>query len=611
MQKFSVSMFGCYKDNKTIEGTNKFMAYLKPASVSASLIAISLVLALSTTLALIPTNKAYAITPPDSCFNFNAGTNTITGYYEHENNNPSDPACPKAVDIPSTIGGVAVNVIGDYAMDNEQLTSVTIPGSVTTIGNSAFYANQLTNVTIPNSVIYMGESSFENNLLTNVTIPNSVTSMNTGLFAYNQLTSVTIPNSVTSIGNAAFQDNQLTSVTIPNSVTSIGNAAFQDNQLTSVTIPNSVTSIGDHAFMFNQLTSINIPNSVTSLGSFVFNADQLSEVFIPSSVTTMSSTSIGGQTVPDTPTYIDYANSGYSPSVFQALIDGTKTCNVYIDPSQATILGLADLAMTEADFGMPDSNGNGDTSDILLMTLINPSRAVVKYQDGSGNDLLPSSTITGYDTGSSTTLTNYLLKDNPSKDINAYYKVGDTVDLPSAPNISGYSLVSTPPTTLALSTTGANEIIYTYKTGGSNSIPNAEDSKTVVLDLPTSTTLSNFVAVKESSLAVQDSGYNYPLGLIDFSFSTSTTDNTVSLLFVTDLKPNQVIAKKYDPSTKGYTTLDNATITETTHNNQHALLLTYTITDNGDLDLDKTTGIIKDPVGLATLAVGSPNTGVR
>ena len=561
-------MFGYYKDNKTIEGINKFMAYLKPASVSASLIAISLVLALSsTTLALIPTNKAYAITPPDSCFDFNAGTNTITGYYEHENNNPSDPTCPKAVDIPSTIGGVAVNVIGDSAMDNEQLTSVTIPGSVTTIGNSAFYANQLTNVTIPNSVIYMGESSFENNLLTNVTIPNSVTSMNTGLFAY--------------------------------------------NQLTSVTIPNSVTSIGDHAFMFNQLTSINIPNSVTSLGSFVFNADQLSEVFIPSSVTTMSSTSIGGQTVPDTPTYIDYANSGYSTSVFQALLDGTKTCNVYIDPSQATTLGLADLAMTEADFGMPDSNGNGDTSDILLMTLINPSRAVVKYQDESGNNLLPSSTITGYDTGSSTTLTNYLLKDNPSKDINAYYKVGDTVDLPSAPNISGYSLVSTPPTTLALSTTGANEIVYTYKTGSSNSIPNAEDSSTVVLDLPSSTTLSNFVAVKESSLAVQDSGYNYPLGLVDFSFSTSTTDNTVSLLFITDLKPNQVIAKKYDPSTKGYTTLDNATITETTHNNQHALLLTYTITDNGDLDLDKTTGIIKDPVGLATLAVGSPNTGVR
>ncbi|USN95294.1 MAG: leucine-rich repeat protein [Candidatus Nomurabacteria bacterium] len=588
MQKFSVFMFGCYKDNKTIEGINKFMAYLKPASVSASLIAIGLVLALSTTLALIPANKAYAITPPDSCFDFNAGTNTITGYYEHENNNPGDPACPKAVDIPSAIGGVAVNVIGDSAFEHKDLTNVTIPGSVTNIGNGAFRDNKISTLDL-GSVTNIGESAFYDNELTNVVIPSTVSV----------------------ISNHVFQNNQLSSVTIPSSVTTIGDSAFSENQLTSVTIPSSVTTIGDYAFMTNQLTNITIPNSVTSIGIYAFNDNHLSEINIPNSVVSINILAIGGQTIPGTPSYKDFVDSGYYPSVFQAMLDGTKTCSVYINPSQATTLGLADLAMTEADFGMPDSNGNGDTSDILLMTLINPSRAVVKYQDGSGNDLLPSSTITGYDTGSSTTLTNYLLKDNPSKDINAYYKVGDTVDLPSAPNISGYSLVSTPPTTLALSTTGANEIIYTYKTGGSNSIPNAEDSKTVVLDLPTSTTLSNFVAVKESSLAVQDSGYNYPLGLIDFSFSTSTTDNTVSLLFVTDLKPNQVIAKKYDPSTKGYTTLDNATITETTHNNQHALLLTYTITDNGDLDLDKTTGIIKDPVGLATLAVGSPNTGVR
>ena len=542
-------MFGYYKDNKTIEGINKFMAYLKPASVSASLIAISLVLALSsTTLALIPTNKAYAITPPDSCFDFNAGTNTITGYYEHENNNPSDPTCPKAVDIPSTIGGVAVNVIGDSAFEDKDLTSATIPSTVTSINRSAFSRNQLASVTIPNSVIYMGVSSFENNLLTNVTIP------------------------------------------------------------------SSVTTIGDYAFMFNKITSVTIPSSVTSIGSYAFNDNKLSEISLPDSLTSIDPVVAGVQTdQATTVSYSDwYFSGGSNTTLGTELINGAVAMPIYVNPSLAISLNINDLSPTEADtYGSPDINGDGDASDIVFAQLINPSRAVVKYQDESGNNLLPSSTITGYDTGSSTTLTNYLLKDNPSKDINAYYKVGDTVDLPSAPAISGYSLVSTPPATLALSTTGANEIVYTYKTGSSNSIPNAEDSSTVVLDLPSSTTLSNFVAVKESSLAVQDSGYNYPLGLVDFSFSTSTTDNTVSLLFITDLKPNQVIAKKYDPSTKGYTTLDNATITETTHNNQHALLLTYTITDNGDLDLDKTTGIIKDPVGLATLAVGSPNTGVR
>ena len=46
----------------------------------------------------------------------------------------------------------------------------------------------------------------ENNL-TSVTIPNSVTSIDKYAFKYNKLTSVTIPNSVTSINGLAFDNN--------------------------------------------------------------------------------------------------------------------------------------------------------------------------------------------------------------------------------------------------------------------------------------------------------------------------------------------------------------------------------------------------------------------
>jgi hypothetical protein len=62
-------------------------------------------------------------------------------------------------------------------------------------------------------------NAFSNNQLTSVTIPDSVTSIEPGTFFGNQLTSVTIPNSVTTIEADAFSDNQLTSLTIGANVT--------------------------------------------------------------------------------------------------------------------------------------------------------------------------------------------------------------------------------------------------------------------------------------------------------------------------------------------------------------------------------------------------------
>ena len=115
-------------------------------------------------------------------------------------------------------------------------------------------------LTNPTQIIQDAFSGCTN--LTSITMPNTVTSIGNGAFYYCPLLiSVTIPNSVTSIGSTAFYNcTGLTSigivgsgasVEIPNSVTSIGNMAFnQCSGLTSVTIPDSVTSIGQQAFDF-------------------------------------------------------------------------------------------------------------------------------------------------------------------------------------------------------------------------------------------------------------------------------------------------------------------------------------------------------------------------
>jgi len=176
------------------------------------------------------------------------------------------------------------------------LTSVTIPNSVTAIGESAFKGcSGLTSITIPNSVTAIGESAFKGcSGLTSITIPNSVTKIGYSAF-YNctGLTSVTISNSVTEIGEETFKGcSGLTSVVIPNSVTEIGESAFAYcTSLTSVSIPNSVTCLNG----FNGctgLTSVTIPNSVTKIGKSTFmGCTSLTSVVIPNSVTEIRTSS--------------------------------------------------------------------------------------------------------------------------------------------------------------------------------------------------------------------------------------------------------------------------------------------------------------------------------
>jgi hypothetical protein len=79
------------------------------------------------------------------------------------------------------------------------------------------------------SVILIGSRALENNSLTSVTIPNSVTSIGATAFFTNNLASFNLGTGLASIGSGAFRSNQLTSITIPINVTTINGSAFRDN----------------------------------------------------------------------------------------------------------------------------------------------------------------------------------------------------------------------------------------------------------------------------------------------------------------------------------------------------------------------------------------------
>ena len=92
----------------------------------------------------------------------------------------------------------------------------------------------------------INQYAFEDRDLTSVTIPEGVTSIGRGAFAGSAaLKSVVIPESVTEIGSRAFDSCiELTSITIPKGVTSIGQAAFfQCTALTGIVFeePNGWT----------------------------------------------------------------------------------------------------------------------------------------------------------------------------------------------------------------------------------------------------------------------------------------------------------------------------------------------------------------------------------
>jgi hypothetical protein len=252
-----------------------------------------------------------------------------------------------AVSIPSTANGWPVIAIGNSAFASlSDMTSVTIPNSVTNIGETAFATcSSLSsiNMAIDNpGYSSVGGVLFDKTLTrliqyptgqggTTFAIPAGVTTIDDQAFMNCRLTHITIPDSVTTIGRYVFNAcPNLSSITIPDSVTHLGDNGFcWCSSLTSVTIGNRVPSIEEGSFWnCPHLTNLTLGSSVNDIASWGFiDCPGLTSVTIPASVSSIGTVAFSGCTGLRAVYFLGNAPSGDS-----TVFSGDNNATVYYLP---------------------------------------------------------------------------------------------------------------------------------------------------------------------------------------------------------------------------------------------------------------------------------------
>ncbi len=185
-----------------------------------------------------------------------------TTYYQYD-----DSGCECGIDF-----DLNFSYVGDRGYN---ITSVTLPSTVTYIDNLAFAKTGITGLNFDSlsDLTYIGDTSFIYTNLSSINLSGLSKLQTIGFYAFAmsglENVGLTDISSLREIRTGAFYNNQISSVnfTGSNNILHIGTVAFNDNQINNIIINNlrNVYSIGSDAFCDNPFYYNNNYPSVTGM----------------------------------------------------------------------------------------------------------------------------------------------------------------------------------------------------------------------------------------------------------------------------------------------------------------------------------------------------------
>lgn len=225
----------------------------------------------------------------------------------------------------------SLTLLDEGVFSSTRLTEVVLPAGITSIPMQCFQYTPLEKLEARGRITSIGAYAFLGCDMTSFTIPDTVTRIDEGAFQdCTMLESITVPAGVTAIGRFVFQgcdalkelvckapasvmiyqdgviyrDNGATldtvlpwvkTLNVPDTVTAIDTwAAFGNSGLTAVTMGDQVKTVGEYAFgECVNLTSIRFSDSITEFPSGVLSmCHKLTRLHLPAGLTKISQSSI-------------------------------------------------------------------------------------------------------------------------------------------------------------------------------------------------------------------------------------------------------------------------------------------------------------------------------